>query len=544
MAALFLSSLSQAIDDIQTSPSTITAFASPAAFTTDETKMRHDVARHLGMLFGTALKNEGFRSEDFNLDTLCRELAIRLALQGHKIPEPAFKKEIETLAQRNACDIITRRQQTVAETNKTRSRRFMAENAEKPGIITTDSGLQYRIDKQGNGPTYNRYTDKPTRATVKLTVETLDGKLLDNTDDQTNSLTPGYTGIPGLEEALNFMPAGSRWTLYIPEDLAHEKDTPNAWFGTGGNPRTYASRMRQPCIPPHSALIITIELLEFKTVEPFSDIYFQPLIAPPPVCEMPSIACADIRSRLQLSPDDYIDELLPETRLVLQHFQQELLSRIMGEKMAEYLIASAFLLQDVEMDAFRSGMQSAFRHPLDMDTLYRGYQSMPSMRAKIENRQRQEAAQAWLRGQEFIAHLRTTNNDIQFAYNARGSLDFAYLTINEGAQEWQKPENDTPGEEPAFFYMLKYRIRDIDGFILKDCSTSIQEMFSQEDELFARIYSFLEDEKIGFKGILYMPPLGEPDSHRYISDEGLPVPGNSLLIVELEFLGIKTSADF
>ena len=41
-----------------------------------------------------------------------------------------------------------------------------------------------------------------------------------------------------------------------------------------------------------------------------------------------------------------------------------------------------------------------------------------------------------------------------------------------------------------------------------------------------------------------MPPLGEPDSHRYISDEGLPVPGNSLLIVELEFLGIKTSADF
>lgn len=301
MAALFLSSLSQAIDDIQTSPSTITAFASPAAFTTDEAKMRHDVARHLGMLFGTALKNEGFRSEDFNLDTLCRELAIRLALQGHKIPEPAFKKEIETLAQRTACDIITRRQQTVAETNKTRSRRFMAENAEKPGIITTDSGLQYRIDKQGNGPTYNRYTDKPTRATVKLTVETLDGKLLDNTDDQTNSLTPGYTGIPGLEEALNFMPAGSRWTLYIPEDLAHEKDTPNAWFGTGGNPRTYASRMRQPCIPPHSALIITIELLEFKTVEPFSDIYFQPLIAPPPVCELPSIACADIRSRLQLS---------------------------------------------------------------------------------------------------------------------------------------------------------------------------------------------------------------------------------------------------
>lgn len=544
MAALFLSSLSQAIDDIQTSPSTITAFASPAAFTTDEAKMRHDVARHLGMLFGTALKNEGFRSEDFNLDTLCRELAIRLALQGHKIPEPAFKKEIETLAQRTACDIITRRQQTVAETNKTRSRRFMAENAEKPGIITTDSGLQYRIDKQGNGPTYNRYTDKPTRATVKLTVETLDGKLLDNTDDQTNSLTPGYTGIPGLEEALNFMPAGSSWTLYIPEDLAHEKDTPNAWFGTGGNPRTYASRMRQPCIPPHSALIITIELLEFKTVEPFSDIYFQPLIAPPPVCEMPSIACADICSRLQLSPDDYIDELLPETRLVLQHFQQELLSRIMGEKMAEYLIASAFLLQDVEMDAFRSGMQSAFRHPLDMDTLYRGYQSMPSMRAKIEDRQRQEAAQAWLRGQEFIAHLRTTNNDIQFAYNARGSLDFAYLTINEGSQEWQKPESDTPGEEPSFFYMLKYRIRDIDGFILKDCSTSIQEMFSQEDELFARIYSFLENEKIGFKGILYMPPLGEPDSHRYISDEGLPVPGNSLLIVELEFLGIKTSADF
>lgn len=118
---------------------------------------------------------------------------------------------------------------------------FLAENAKKEGVVTLPSGLQYEIITEGNGA-------KPSATDqVKCHYE---GTLIDGTlfDSSVKRGEPAVFGvnqvIPGWVEALQLMPAGSKWRLYIPSDLG---------YGANG-----AGEM----IPPHSALVFDVELLD------------------------------------------------------------------------------------------------------------------------------------------------------------------------------------------------------------------------------------------------------------------------------------------
>ena len=102
--------------------------------------------------------------------------------------------------------------------NKKAGEDFMKENAKKKGVVTTASGLQYRIITKGKGPI-------PT-ATQKVKVHyegrTLDGKVFDSsykrgepTEFRCNQVIKGWT------EALTLMPVGSVWEGYIPQELAY-----------------------------------------------------------------------------------------------------------------------------------------------------------------------------------------------------------------------------------------------------------------------------------------------------------------------------------
>ena len=118
--------------------------------------------------------------------------------------------------------------------------KFLEENKKKPGVVTLPDGMQYEIITKGSGP-------MPTATdTVKANyIGTLiDGKEFDNSYKRGEPLTIPVSGvIRGWTEALQLMPVGSTWKLYIPSDLAYGDR------GAGG------------VIPGGATLIFTIELL-------------------------------------------------------------------------------------------------------------------------------------------------------------------------------------------------------------------------------------------------------------------------------------------
>ena len=121
-------------------------------------------------------------------------------------------------------------------------RDFLAENGKKAGIITTPSGLQYEVLKKGEGEVPQK-TDK-----VKCHYE---GRLIDGTvfDRSIKRGEPAVFGlnqvIKGWTEALSLMPVGSKWRLYIPQELG------------------YGERQAGQ-IPPYSTLIFDVELLSIE----------------------------------------------------------------------------------------------------------------------------------------------------------------------------------------------------------------------------------------------------------------------------------------
>ena len=127
--------------------------------------------------------------------------------------------------------------------NKAAGEKFLAENKTKEGVVTTESGLQYKVIKAGKGET-------PTKeSTVKVNYK---GTLIDGTEfDSSYKRNAPATFradqvIKGWTEALTMMPVGSKWELYIPQELA------------------YGARETGGQIKPFSTLIFEVELLEIE----------------------------------------------------------------------------------------------------------------------------------------------------------------------------------------------------------------------------------------------------------------------------------------
>jgi FKBP-type peptidyl-prolyl cis-trans isomerase FklB len=127
--------------------------------------------------------------------------------------------------------------------NKEAGEKFLAENKNKDSVVTTASGLQYKIIKMGTGP-------KPL-ATDKVKTHyhgtLIDGQVFDSSVQRGEPISFPVSGvIPGWVEALQLMPVGSKWKLYIPQELA---------YGIRGGGQT---------IKPYSALIFEVELIEIE----------------------------------------------------------------------------------------------------------------------------------------------------------------------------------------------------------------------------------------------------------------------------------------
>lgn len=145
--------------------------------------------------------------------------------------------------QANTC-IVNYMQKSKAEKssgNKKIGETFLAANKNKPGVVALPSGLQYSVEKAGTGPK-PALTDK---VKVHYHGTLIDGRVFDSSVERGEPIELNVNGvIPGWTEALQLMPVGSKWKLFIPSNLA------------------YGDQQAGPLIAPGSTLVFDVELLD------------------------------------------------------------------------------------------------------------------------------------------------------------------------------------------------------------------------------------------------------------------------------------------
>ena len=132
-------------------------------------------------------------------------------------------------------------QEKAFEKNISEGKSFLAENAKREGVVTTASGLQYEVIQAGNGTT----PSASDQVKVHYHGTLIDGQVFDSSVQRGEPATFGVTQVSsGWDEALQLMPVGSKWKLYIPSDLA------------------YGAQGAGQSIAPHTTLVFEVELLE------------------------------------------------------------------------------------------------------------------------------------------------------------------------------------------------------------------------------------------------------------------------------------------
>jgi len=230
--ALALTACDQAAKQAETTEAPAESAAEPSL---DLSSDNQKVSYGLGRTSAIQMLQGGIR-----VDAAAYKAGFDDAVAGKepRIDEVTFNAAREVVLK----EMQERRQQemdAMAEKNKSESATFFAENGKKEGVVTTASGLQYKVVVAGEGPI-------PALAdTVKVHYRGtfLDGNEFDSSYRRGQPVTFPVGGvIPGWTEALQLMPVGSKWELYIPSDLA---------YGPGGTGN----------IPPNATLVFEVELL-------------------------------------------------------------------------------------------------------------------------------------------------------------------------------------------------------------------------------------------------------------------------------------------
>ena len=189
------------------------------------------VSYALGLSIGNNFQNSGIN--DLQIEDFVKGLKDIL---GSQTPEISYDEAKQVIN-----DYFMKLQKEKFEINKKAGEEFLNINKGKAGVVTLPSGLQYQVLQKGEGP-------KPT-ASDKVKCH-YHGTLINGTvfDSSVQRGEPAVFGvsqvIPGWVEALQLMPVGSKWRLFIPSDLAYGE------HGAG------------EAIEPNSALVFDVELLD------------------------------------------------------------------------------------------------------------------------------------------------------------------------------------------------------------------------------------------------------------------------------------------
>jgi FKBP-type peptidyl-prolyl cis-trans isomerase len=216
-------------------PATAKPAPPPLVLKTDKDKTSYAIGVNMG---------KSIRTGPIDLDTKILLRAFQDALADRKLL--MSDDEVKTTLTALQADMRKKQEekmQLLGETNKKAGEDFLAANKTKDGIVTLPSGLQYKILTAGTGP-------KPTL--TDSVVCNYKGTLLDGTEFDSSfkrgqpATFPVGQVIKGWTEALQLMPVGSKWQLFIPSDMA---------YGPRGSGTT---------IGPNSTLIFEVELISIK----------------------------------------------------------------------------------------------------------------------------------------------------------------------------------------------------------------------------------------------------------------------------------------
>lgn len=144
-------------------------------------------------------------------------------------------------AQKIINEYLQKLSRKAADAAKAVGEKFLEENGKKENVLTTPSGLQYIIDREGTGES----PEATDEVTVHYTGKLLDGTVFDSSVSRGEPATfPLNRVIPGWTEGVQLMKEGAKYTFFIPSDLA------------------YGPQGIQGAIPPHATLIFEVELIK------------------------------------------------------------------------------------------------------------------------------------------------------------------------------------------------------------------------------------------------------------------------------------------
>src|SRR5438309_513809 len=192
------------------------------------------VSYAIGMQIGFNLARQ---KVDINPDVL--NAGMKDAIAGKPQLTPDQVKDVMAQFEKD----MEQKQKQLGEKNKTDGAKFLEDNKKKPGVKTTASGLQYKVEKEGTG-SQPKATDM---VTVNYRGTLIDGTEFDSSYKRGQPATFPVNGvIKGWTEALQLMKVGSKYQVVVPSNLA------------------YGERSVSPEIGPNATLIFEVELLDAK----------------------------------------------------------------------------------------------------------------------------------------------------------------------------------------------------------------------------------------------------------------------------------------
>jgi FKBP-type peptidyl-prolyl cis-trans isomerase FklB len=228
---------------------TAPAAAAPAPAAPEKPVMsdKEKISYSIGASWG-----KGFKEVDLDVDLESLFQGIRDASSGQKLAlsedeiRAALKKLNADLQQKRQARMaeVAERMKELGEKNKVEGPKFLEENKKKEGVVTLPSGLQYKVLKEGEG----KLPGPTDIVTANYRGMFIDGTVFDSSE-KSGKLEVALDNpkiIPGMADALKMMKAGSKWTVFVPPDLAY-KDT--------GAP---------PVIGPNAVLIFEVEVIGIK----------------------------------------------------------------------------------------------------------------------------------------------------------------------------------------------------------------------------------------------------------------------------------------
>ena len=202
--------------------------------------------------YGVALRmGERMVADGMAMDVDAYALGMRDAFEGAepRLTEEEITTEMMAFQERMQAEREAE-QALLSAGNAEAGAAFLAENAQREGVMVTESGLQYEVLEAGTGASPS--TDDQVEVHYRGTL--IDGTVFDSSYDRGETVTFGVTQvIAGWTEALQLMQEGAKYKLYIPSDLA---------YGAGG-----AGQL----IGPNSTLVFEVELIDVVESEPAAE---------------------------------------------------------------------------------------------------------------------------------------------------------------------------------------------------------------------------------------------------------------------------------